>query len=115
MGKMSTIINEMPALLSVQKEFYNVMISERKVKIIDYSMEQLIKLDMEQEKQRSCGQQFTRWHKYAVRIHILHKARTQLEQSKNKYEEYNIFERFELMLYKELNESFDAGNAITAI
>jgi hypothetical protein len=50
MGKMSTIINEMPALLSVQKEFYNVMISERKVKIIDYSMEQLIKLDMEQEK-----------------------------------------------------------------
>jgi len=60
MGKMSTIINEMPALLPVQKEFYNVMISERKVKIIDYSMEQLIKLDMEQEKQRSCGQQFTR-------------------------------------------------------
>jgi hypothetical protein len=29
-------------LLPVQKEFYMVMISERKAKIIDYSMEQLM-------------------------------------------------------------------------
>lgn len=44
MEKISTIINETPTLLPIQKEFYTVMISERKAKIIDYSMEQLMKL-----------------------------------------------------------------------
>jgi len=61
MEKISTIINEMPTLLPVQKEFYTVLISERKAKIIDYSMEQLIKLDgqkSEQEELQSQGQQF---------------------------------------------------------
>lgn len=42
MGKISTIINETPMLLPVQKEFYTVLISERKAKIIDYSIEQLV-------------------------------------------------------------------------
>jgi hypothetical protein len=61
MEKISTIINETPTLLPIQKEFYTVMISERKAKIIDYSMEQLIKLDRqkpEQEELQGHGQQF---------------------------------------------------------
>lgn len=45
MGKICTLIDETPTLLPVQKEFYTVMISERKAKIIDYSMERLMKLD----------------------------------------------------------------------
>jgi len=62
MEKISTIINETPTLLPVQKEFYNIIISERKAKIIDYSMEQLMKLDgqeLEREELQSRGQQFT--------------------------------------------------------
>ena len=51
MEKISTIINEMPTLLPVQKEFYTILISERKAKIIDYSMEQLIKLDGQKSEQ----------------------------------------------------------------
>lgn len=60
--KIHTIIDETPTLLEVQKEFYKVIISERKAKIIDYSMKQLMKLngqEMEREKQQSRGQQFT--------------------------------------------------------
>lgn len=45
MEKICTLIDETPTLLPVQKEFYTVMISERKAKIIDYSMERLMKLD----------------------------------------------------------------------
>lgn len=61
MEKISTIINETPTLLPIQKEFYTVMISERKAKIIDYSIEKLMKLDgqrPEHEKLQSHGQQF---------------------------------------------------------
>jgi len=62
MEKILTLINETPTLITVQKEFYSVMISERKAKIIDYSMEQLMKLDrqeQEREELQSRGQQFT--------------------------------------------------------
>lgn len=45
MGKINEIINETPTLDSVQKEFYSVMIAERKTKILDYSMEQLMRLE----------------------------------------------------------------------
>ena len=45
MEKIRTLIDKTPTLLPVQKEFYAVIISERKAKIIDYSMEQLMKLD----------------------------------------------------------------------
>ncbi len=61
MEKISSIINETPTLLPIQKEFYIVIISERKAKIIDYSMEQVMKLDEqkpEREKLQSHGQQF---------------------------------------------------------
>lgn len=44
MNEISAIIDETPTLLPVQKEFYKVMISERKAKIFDYSIEQLMKL-----------------------------------------------------------------------
>jgi hypothetical protein len=44
MNEISAIIDETPTLRPVQKEFYKVMISERKTKILDYSMEQLMKL-----------------------------------------------------------------------
>ena len=39
------IIEETPALLPTQKEFYKIMIHERKTKIPDYSMEQLLAMD----------------------------------------------------------------------
>lgn len=44
MEKIRVLIEKTPTLLPVQKEFYTVMISERKAKIIDYSMEQLMKM-----------------------------------------------------------------------
>lgn len=41
MDNINRLIDEIPAVTEVQKEFYRVMISERKAKIIDYSMELL--------------------------------------------------------------------------
>lgn len=61
MEKINTIINDTPTLLPIQKEFYMVMISERKAKIIDYSMEQLMKLngqELEREEQQNRGLEF---------------------------------------------------------
>ena len=52
------LINETPTLLPIQKDFYSVMISERKAKILDYSMKQLMKLngqESEQEELKSSG------------------------------------------------------------
>lgn len=46
MDKIYELIEETPTLLPIEKDFYKVMISERKEKIIDYSMDLL----MEQEK-----------------------------------------------------------------
>ena len=51
------IIEETPALVSTQKEFYKIMLHERKAKILDYSMEQL--LSMEQGSQEQTGQNLT--------------------------------------------------------
>lgn len=44
MKKIDILIDETPTLLPIQKEFYHVMISERKAKIIDFSMKKLMKL-----------------------------------------------------------------------
>ena len=60
MEKIRVLINKMPTLLPAQKEFYAVMISERKTKIIDYSMEQLMKLERQElEQAENQGPQFT--------------------------------------------------------
>jgi hypothetical protein len=62
MEKIQALIDETPTLLPIQKEFYTVIISERKAKIIDYSMEQLMKLERqepEQEGLENQGQQFS--------------------------------------------------------
>ncbi len=60
MEKIKMLIEETPTLLPVQKEFYMVMISERKAKILDYSMEQLMKLDRQElEQEENQGQQFS--------------------------------------------------------
>ena len=62
MEKIRMLIDKTPTLLPVQKEFYTVIISERKAKIIDYSMEKLMKLkgqDLERDEQQNGGLQFT--------------------------------------------------------
>ena len=62
MEKIQALIDETPTLLPIQKEFYTVILSERKAKIIDYSMEQLMnleKLEPEQEGLKNQGQQFS--------------------------------------------------------
>lgn len=62
MEKIRRLIDQTPTLLPVQKEFYTVMISERKTKIIDYSIEQLMKLEQQetlQEELQNHGQQFS--------------------------------------------------------
>ena len=58
-GKINEIVNATPTLDMIQKEFYSVMIAERKAKILDYSMEQLMKLEgTEQENVQDDGQQY---------------------------------------------------------
>jgi hypothetical protein len=57
MRRLTRIIEETPTLLSVQKEFYNIMLQERKAKILDYSMEQL--LSQEQRAVRQNGPRLT--------------------------------------------------------
>lgn len=60
MEKIKALIEETPTLLPVQKEFYMVMISERKAKVLDYSMEQLMKFERQESKQdEDLGQQFS--------------------------------------------------------
>ncbi|MDR0424242.1 MAG: CtkA family protein, partial [Clostridiales Family XIII bacterium] len=41
MGRINEIVEGVPLLLPVQKEFHKIMLQERKAKILDYSMEQL--------------------------------------------------------------------------
>lgn len=55
MEKIYSIINKAPDISEIQKDFYKIMISERKAKILDYSMELLLeqKLTMENHKERS--------------------------------------------------------------
>lgn len=52
MDKISRMIEEMPTVTEVQKDFYKVMIAERKAKILDYSMEQLLKQELPQKAQQ---------------------------------------------------------------
>ncbi len=59
MEKIKALIEETPTLLPVQKEFYMVMISERKAKILEYSMELLMKLEQQDLEQVGNNQQFT--------------------------------------------------------
>lgn len=62
MEKIQTLINETLTPLPIQKEFYTVILSEREAKIIDYSIEQLMKLERqkpEQEGLENQGQRFS--------------------------------------------------------
>lgn len=52
MDNIHRLIDEIPAITEVQKDFYKIMISERKAKIIDYSMELLLKQDLLQQEQQ---------------------------------------------------------------
>ena len=52
MDNIHRLIDETPAITEVQKDFYKIMISERKAKIIDYSMELLLKQDLLQQEQQ---------------------------------------------------------------
>lgn len=47
MEKVNEIIGAMPAISDLQKDFYRTMLTERKEKIIDYSMELLMKQEQE--------------------------------------------------------------------
>lgn len=57
MERMCEIVEETPTLLPVQKDFFQIILHERKAKILDYSMEQL--LIMEQASQEQTGQKLT--------------------------------------------------------
>lgn len=52
MENIHRLIDETPAITEVQKDFYKVIISERKAKIIDYSMELLFKQELLQKEQQ---------------------------------------------------------------
>ncbi len=43
--RLCRIVEETPTLLPVQKEFFQIMLHERKAKILDYSMEQLFTME----------------------------------------------------------------------
>jgi hypothetical protein len=47
MDKINELIDEISTLLPIQKDFYKVMITERKKKILDYSMDLLMKQEKE--------------------------------------------------------------------
>ena len=48
MEKINGLVKETPFITSVQKEFYQIMLGERKEKILDYSMELLLKQQQQQ-------------------------------------------------------------------
>ena len=43
MGKINCLVEETPFITPMQKEFYQIMLRERKEKILDYSMGLLLK------------------------------------------------------------------------
>lgn len=49
--KINELIDGIPALIPIQKDFYKVMITERKKKILDFSMDLLIKQEKEMSQQ----------------------------------------------------------------
>jgi len=51
MDKINELIDEISTLLPIQKDFYKVMITERKKKILDYSIDLLLKQEKEMAKQ----------------------------------------------------------------
>lgn len=53
MKKIYKIIEETPSIIEIQKDFYKVMISERKEKILDYSMDLLMKQEMNMAKKEN--------------------------------------------------------------
>ena len=52
MDKIYELIDETSTLLPIQKDFYKVMITERKRKIIDYSMDLLMRQEKECKRKR---------------------------------------------------------------
>lgn len=61
MDKINELIDEISTLLPIQKDFYKVMITERKKKILDYSMDLLVKQEKEmvqQDETAEFNQQF---------------------------------------------------------
>ena len=57
MEQLNKIVEETPALLPTQRDFYKIMLWERKKKILDYSMEQLLKQEQQAAEQQ--GPQLT--------------------------------------------------------
>ncbi|MHB8061445.1 MAG: HipA domain-containing protein [Ruminiclostridium sp.] len=57
MEQLSKIVEEATALLPIQRDFYKIMLWERKEKILDYSMEQLLKQEQQAAEQQ--GPQLT--------------------------------------------------------
>ena len=57
MEQLNKIVEETPALLPEQRDFYKIMLWERKEKILDYSMEQLLKQEQQAAEQQ--GPQLT--------------------------------------------------------
>jgi len=49
MEKINQLVEETPFIIPVQKEFYQIMLKERKEKILDYSMKLLIKQEQQSE------------------------------------------------------------------
>lgn len=56
MDRINRLIEETPAITEMQKDFYRIMISERKAKILDFSMERL----MQQERSEFGGESNSR-------------------------------------------------------
>lgn len=52
MEQLNKIVEETPALLPIQRDFYKIMLWERKEKILDYSMEQLLKQEQQAAEQQ---------------------------------------------------------------
>lgn len=57
MEQLNKIVDETPALLPEQRDYYKIMLWERKEKILDYSMEQLLKQEQQAAEQQ--GPQLT--------------------------------------------------------
>lgn len=51
MDEIIRIIEETPAITEVRKDFYKIMIAERKTKIIDYSIKLLLKQELSAKEQ----------------------------------------------------------------
>lgn len=57
MNRIYALVEEVPFITELQRDFYRIMLSERKANILDYSMKRFLRHEMTQKEWQDAPQQ----------------------------------------------------------